>query len=165
MATFASVSSFASFHCSQTTQESANLVAKVSISSCARVGRRRVIRCTQEEDSKPSFAFDFSSLQNLDIDSIRRSNQNSRRRLLQNRGVPQIYPQVYGQATKIEKVWKEWKSAEKDSYSRGLEYLTPEFIDPEDEWIIANDGLFIEKKYPEYKTKSTIITKEGDLLH
>lgn len=81
-----------------------------------------------------------------------------------NRGVPQIYPQVYGQATKIEKVWKEWKSAERDSYSRGLEYLTPEVIDPEDEIIIANDGLFIEKKYPDIKTKSTIITKEGELL-
>ena len=38
-------------------------------------------------------------------------------------------------------------------------------IDPEDEFIISNDGLWIEKKYPDIKTKSTIITKEGELLN
>jgi hypothetical protein len=38
-------------------------------------------------------------------------------------------------------------------------------VDPEDEFIIENDGLWIEKKYPDIKTKSTIITKKGELLN
>ncbi|KAH7292407.1 hypothetical protein KP509_29G066600 [Ceratopteris richardii] len=140
--------------------------SKVEVRGTSKTRRASLIKCSQEEENdKPTFNFDFSNLQSLDLESIRRSNRHARRKFLQNRGVPRIYPQVYGQATKIEKLWKDWKSAQKDSYSRGLEYLTPESIDPEDEWIIANDGLFIEKKYPEYRTKSTIITKEGELLN
>ncbi|MCO5580908.1 hypothetical protein L7F22_034781 [Adiantum nelumboides] len=84
------MATFASFrHCQ--TQESANLVAKVSAGSSIsiRVGKSIVIRCTLPDNLKSAFSIDFSSLQ-----SIRRPNQSARRS--QNLGVPEMYTQAYG---------------------------------------------------------------------
>lgn len=108
---------------------------------------------------------DLSSLRDIptvDINANRRANYQARRRLIQNRGVPNIHPEVNGQATKLEKLWKDWKKVQRES-ARLLEYLNFQ-EDPEDTLIIEDDGLFIERKYKEVKTTPVIITRRGEIL-
>ena len=51
----------------------------------------------EDENPTPSrFSFDLSNMPDFDINRNRRANYNARRRIVQNRGVPDIHPEIFG---------------------------------------------------------------------